>query len=129
MRYSKKIKFIISGCFVALVGISLLYIFTELLHIWYLLSSTLAFFVALGINFFLQKTWAFQNKEKKIRAQMGLFFMNALLNLGLNTFLMYCMVSVLGFNHIFSQMFVMIALAIMNYTIYSLYIFRTPPHN
>lgn len=128
-QHSKKIKFAISGCIVAVVGISVLYVLTELLDIWYLLSSTIAFFIAIIVNFILQKTWAFQDKDTKIRSQMGLFFMNALLNLGLNTLFMYYLVSVFGVHHILSQMFVMVALAVMNYTIYSVCIFRTPPHN
>lgn len=128
-QHSKKVRFAVSGCIVALVGISVLFILTELLQVWYLFSSTIAFFVAIIINFVLQKTWAFQDRVKKIRSQMVLFFMNALLNLGLNTLLMYYLVTVLGLNHIFSQMSVMVALAIMNYTLYSLYIFRTQSHN
>lgn len=123
-KYAKVIRFIISGSFVAFVGLAVLHVFTEWFHVWYLFSSTISFFVALFLNFLLQKYWTFQGNDGKIHVQGGLFFLNALLYLALNTALMYGMVDIVGIHYIFAQATVMVLLSIMNYFIYQGIIFR-----
>ena len=121
---SKIIRFITSGTIVAFVGISLLHIFTEWFGFWYLLSSTISFVVAITLNFCLQKFWTFKNKDKNIHMQGSLFFLNALLNLALNTALMYGMVDVVGIHYLLAQAVTMVLLSVMNYFIYQLIVFR-----
>lgn len=123
-KYAKVIRFIISGSFVAFVGLAVLHVFTEWFHVWYLFSSTISFFVALFLNFLLQKYWTFQGNDGKIHVQGGLFFLSALLYLALNTALMYGMVDIVGIHYIFAQATVMVLLSIMNYFIYQGIIFR-----
>lgn len=124
-KYAQQLRFAASGCIVALVSVFVLFFLTEVCKLWYLFSSTLAFLLGVMVNFFLQKTWTFRDKESTVTLQLGLFILNALLNLVLNTVFMYGMVDLLGAHYVVSQMLIMIALAVMNYTMYRLYIFRT----
>jgi putative flippase GtrA len=128
-RYHRILKFAVSGCIVALVSVLVLSFLTEVCKLWYLFSSTVAFLVGVMVNFFLQKTWTFRENVGEVGMQMGLFFANSLLNLVLNTVFMYGMVDLIGIQYVVSQMLIMVALAVMNYTMYRLFIFRTPISN
>lgn len=126
ITHKRFVRFIISGSTVAVIGILILFILVDLLKIWYLLSSTIAFFVTLVVNFILQKFWTFEDNAGKMHMQMSLFFLNALMNLVLNTVLMYGMVDMLRVHHLLAQGVVMGVLAVVNYTVYRVYIFRIP---
>ena len=128
-KKSQLIRFVISGTFVALVGLFTLFILVDLFNIWYLLSSVVAFMITIVVNFLLQKFWTFKNSESNTTKQFVLFCLSSLLYLVLNIVLMYGMVDIIGIHHLFSQGIVMVILACLNYTIYSLYIFRTPRRN
>lgn len=124
-RYAQFIKFAISGCIVAVVNLSSLYLFTDLLGIWYLTSSFLAYIMSFFVNFFLQKYWTFEDHALEgTTFKIGIFFINSLVNLGLNTVLMYALVDGLHIWYLLAQCVAIGILMLMNYTVYRLYIFR-----
>jgi putative flippase GtrA len=125
-RYHRIGKFAVSGGVSAVISLAVFITLTEVFSVWYLGASISAYAVSFFINFFMQKTWTFRNKEGVVHMQMGLFFVNSLFNLFLNTFLMYRMVDILKIHHIVAQVLVIGLLAVMNYTMYRLYIFRAP---
>ncbi len=99
----------------------------EVLHVWYLIASVSGYLASFFVNFFMQKYWTFRNKDTQVvHVQMGLFFANSLLNLALNAAFMYGLVDVLGVHHIPAYILVVGTLAVMNYTLYRMYIFRSP---
>lgn len=124
-RYGRFIKFVCSGGIVAVVNLSALYLFTDILAIWYLTSSLLAYTISFFVNFFLQKFWTFEDRAHEgTTFKIGIFFLNSLLNLALNTLLMYALVDGLGLWHMLAQCIVIGILMGMNYTVYRLYIFQ-----
>lgn len=129
IRHGRRIaKFAISGGISAVVSLSTLWVLTEHAGIYYLLSSFVAYCLSFFTNFFLQKLWAFRDLEReKTTIKMGLFLANSVLNLALNIFLMHVLVDYLHVWYLAAQCLVIGTLAIMNYTIYRLYIFRSVP--
>ena len=55
-------KFAIAGLIFAIVNILILYILTDFLGIYYILSAIIAFFLGSTGNFLLNKIWTFQEK-------------------------------------------------------------------
>lgn len=124
-RYHKTGRFLISGGLAAGTNLTLLYILTDWFGIWYLISSAIAFGVAFCISFTLQKFWTFQDRSREeMHFQAGLFFMFALINLGLNTICLYYLVEFTRLHYLVAQIIVSIFIAIENYFIYQRLIFR-----
>jgi len=125
-KYIRIGKFLIAGGTASVTNLATFIVLTEFFGVWYLMASVSSYIVSFFVNFYMQRAWTFKNKANQVHAQMGLFFANSLLNLVLNTAIMYGMVDIIGVHPIISQTFVIGLLAIMNYTIYRLIIFREP---
>ncbi len=103
-RYSKAARYVISGGVAATLDLALLYFFTTVCDIWYLASALLAFLIAVGVSFMLQKFWTFADATThRLRSQMSLFFVVMCVNLGLNTLLMFLFVEYGGVPYLGAQ--------------------------
>src|SRR3989344_3595798 len=56
-KYKTLVKYFFSGGAAVVVNLSFLYFLTEVLVLWYVISSIIAFFISLLTGFFLQKFW------------------------------------------------------------------------
>ena len=118
------VKSIFVGCVSATTDLSLIFIFTDLLHWHYWISANVAFFIAVLVNFSLQKFWTFGNSESKGTGfQAFKFSLNALLNLVVNSILIYVLVSVFGIWYLLAQAMITLMLFLFNFAIYRFYIF------
>jgi putative flippase GtrA len=125
-RFKLYIKYLISGGTAFLVDIALLYLMTHYGGIHYLWSAVLAFSGAFFVSFFMQKFWTFRDNEKKgIARQMYKYFAVGIMNLGLNTALMYLFVDKLKIWYILAQVIATALIAITSFLIYNFYIFNT----
>lgn len=124
-RYARVWRFIASGGTSAVVDLGLLYVFTERLGLHYLLSAALAFIAAFFVSFTLQKFWTFQDTTTDtVHIQVSLSFTIAVINLGLNTVLMYFFVDVAGLWYMTAQIIVGILLAFESFFILKFFIFK-----
>ena len=89
-------KYCLGGGVAFLVDLSLLYIFTEYLHLWYIYSATLSFVITAVVNYTIQKYWTFKNDSRQIFRQLTIFISIQILGLILNNILLYCLVEFLG---------------------------------
>ncbi len=122
---NRLLRFIVAGCTAAFSQIFLLFIFTEIFGIWYLYSSILSFLVALVISFILQKFWAFRDREiTGAHVQFVKYTLVAISGLLLNTFLMYVLVAGVGFWYIIAQFVSGIVIAVHNFVLYRIFIFK-----
>lgn len=112
-------RFITSGGLVTCVNIGVLYVLEAWFGVWYLYASIVSFLCCVVVNFLLQKYWVFVMKgtEKQV-FEMTQFLLIALLNLVLNTVLMYSLVSILGIYYVFAQVFCILVLSVLNYFLY-----------
>ncbi len=83
-------KYFVSGAAAAFVDLGLLFMLTEYGGLHYLFSVIGAFVVAFVVSFVLQKFWTFRDHSTEgIHGQLAMYLVIALINLGLNTLLVY----------------------------------------
>jgi putative flippase GtrA len=125
-RHRKVTKFLISGGTAAFVDLVILYFLTDILGWWYLLSAVIAFLVAFGVSFNLQKRWTFRDySDDRFFRQLVLYLSFSLfVNLILNTFLLYLFVDFLGVWYLLSQVIVSLLIAVLSFFVYGKLIFK-----
>jgi len=112
-------KYIFSGVIASIVMFCSLAFFREVLGIWYLYSSTLAFVLSFITSFLLQKFWTFGNIEgSNIHKQLLLFLIVSLINLGINGLGMFILVDYLGVWYLIAQFFVTASIAGWSFFLY-----------
>jgi len=118
-------KFLISGGVVAVTELALLYLFTDIVGIWYLFSLVLAFTISFFVSFTLQKFWTFEDKEKgTLRLQLSVYLFVALADLAINAILLYVLVEFFGIWYLWAQVPVYGVIALLNFLIYKFIIFK-----
>lgn len=118
-------KSVISGGITAIADLSLLFMFREILHLSYWLSINAAFAAAILINFSLQKFWTFSSRDwDGAHRQFMKFFLVALGNMALNSFLMFLLSVVLGLWYLGAQILTMGMLAVVNFALYRRFVFN-----
>lgn len=119
------LKSVLSGCVTAVADFAFLFIFHKLLGWEQLLSVNVAFALAILINFSLQKFWTFSDKDLSVaHKQFAKFLAISAINFFINGAIMYVLVSILGVWYIAAQVLVMVGLAIMNFTLYRIFVFK-----
>ena len=123
-RYQRLLRYLMAGGTAATVDLLLLYIFTDIFGIYYLLSAVLAFLVAFAVSFTLQKFWTFQDHSTdRVHTQAVAYFFIAGGNLLLNTVLMYVLVDGYGVWYLLAQFIISGLIAFGSFFI-SRYLFR-----
>ncbi|MCK5511108.1 GtrA family protein [Candidatus Parcubacteria bacterium] len=124
IKYKIYIKYVISGCTGAFVNLATLFILTEFVHVYYLLSAIVAFFVSLAVGFNLQKRWTFRDNNKKVFKQVALYFVITGANLLINMVLLYFLVEKLNVWYMLAQVVIYGSLSIFSFISYKFLVFR-----
>jgi putative flippase GtrA len=80
------------------------------------LSNSVGFVIAATNNYFLNKYFTFQNSNNQIVFQFFSFFGIALIGLGINLFLLYCLQTYTKLNFYFSKIIATSIVFIWNFT-------------
>lgn len=88
-------KYYLVGASGILVNLGILFVLTEFVGLWYLLSSTIAIYTSITSNFLLNKAWTFRDTVIKQRGFLmyGKFIGVSLVGMGIQ----------LGFNYLFVE--------------------------
>ncbi|MEK9208603.1 MAG: GtrA family protein [Patescibacteria group bacterium] len=120
------IRYLLGGLFVFMVSIGLLYLFVDVLGVWYLWGTTAAFVLSMGISFSVQKYWTFRSHSTSgLPVQMGAYAVLQVVNLGANDLLMYIAVGKIGIPHLIAQVGTMGTIAVWSFLAYR-YLFVRP---
>ncbi|MES2437250.1 MAG: GtrA family protein [Patescibacteria group bacterium] len=120
------LKFCLAGSIGAGTQLFFLYLFTDVFHIWYLQSGIYAFALSIVVSFILQKWWTFSHDPlNKINVEIGLYLANALINVVLNTLILYILVDILHAYYLVAQIIASLLIAVLSYFIYKHFIFRS----
>ena len=123
-RNQRLFRYLTAGGTSAVVDLGLLYIFTDIFDIHYLISAVIAFLASFAVSFALQKFWTFQDHSvEHVHRQATVYFIVAAVNLLLNTILMYVLVDIVHVWYIFSQILASGLIACESFFI-SRYIFK-----
>lgn len=86
------------------IDFGLLYVFTQYLGIFYLLSATLSFFISLVANYFLSILWVFPNDPSQRKKQIILFIIIGFSGLLLNLLIIWILSDLLGVFYLISKL-------------------------
>ncbi len=112
-------RFGVSGLSCVLLNILILYAATAYGHIWYLYSSVCAFVLSQFASFLLNKLWTFESRTLDgAHRQLVYHFTIALINLGINTVLVYFFVEKLGLWYVLAQALASLLIAFESYFAY-----------
>ncbi len=124
-QFYKIIRYVISGGSAAAVTIGTLYICTSKLHIWYLYSSVIAYCFGVCVSFTLQKFWTFSHHSlENIHNEMVLYFLIMIVNLGVNSLLIYFFVDVLKIQYLIAGLLAAGLIAIFSFPVYKKFVFK-----
>ncbi len=118
-------RFLVSGGTAALVLLVILYISTDVFHIWYLASSVIAFACAFLTSFTLHKFWTFRDRHVgRLPKQVASHLVVGGINLLLNTAFLFVLVEYVRIHYLLSQILVSGSLAVASFFIYKHFIFH-----
>jgi putative flippase GtrA len=124
----KLLRYLMSGGSATAVNFAVLYVLTEKVGFHYLVSVVFAFMTALCVSFVLQKFWTFKDVTKEgVHRQAVIYGFVAIVNTGINVFLVYLLVEYGGLHYMFAQFFSSGFIAFESYFIYQLFIFKKRP--
>ena len=116
-------------CAGGVVGVSAfyisMYVLTEFLGVWYIISATIAWVLNWGCNFLMQKFWTFGNKDSKaVPKQLTAYFGMAIgFWLG-GTVALYLLVEYGHLHYLVAQIIIMVITSMISYVVTSR-IFKT----
>lgn len=129
LKYLIILRYIVSGSTAFAVNFVFLYIFTEVFGIWYLSSAILSFTFSLIVSFLLQKIWTFQNKDmEKADRQLSFYLVITIVNLAVNTILMYWFVGKMEIHYLLAQIITSIIISLYSFLIYKHFVFKVRPN-
>lgn len=95
-------RYLFVGGFAAIVNIGSLYIFTEFLHLYYLISNILGFLLGLTTNYLLSKWLIFVDSELNKVIEFIIYAIIGVIGLGIDTFFVW-LITNLGIYYIISK--------------------------
>ncbi|HCM43461.1 MAG: hypothetical protein UY39_C0018G0014 [Candidatus Kaiserbacteria bacterium GW2011_GWC2_49_12] len=120
------VRFLISGGLATGVNLLTLYFLANVVGLWYLTSSIVAFFVGFVVSFTLQKFWTFKDHRKDIIGrQLVIYLAIVLVNLILNTALVYVFVEYMALWPLVAQALAALIIAFEGFFAYKYFVFRT----
>ena len=108
-------KYAVVGGIATVVDMGLLYILTEFVSVFYLLSATISFLIAAVVNYSINKAWTFKNKSAKVAKQFGVFFFFAVIGAGLNLFFLYVFTEYFHLWYMYSKLIATFIVFIWNF--------------
>jgi len=87
-----------------IVDFSSLFIFTEFLNIYYLISAAIAFLLGLTINYILSIVWVFSKRTfRNKRFEFGIFALIGIVGLGFNELFIWFFTEHIHFHYLLSK--------------------------
>ncbi len=120
----KFIKFGIVGASGIIIDFGVTYLCKEIIKIQKYIANAIGFTIAATSNFILNRIWTFQNKNPEITVQFFKFFGISLIGLGINTIILYILVSKFKKNFYLSKLFAIGVVVIWNFFINLIFTFN-----
>ena len=114
---AQTIKYFLVGGIGVGVNLGLLYVLTDFLGIWYILSQGMAIAVSITNNFFLHRYWTFKNEivEPKTLERYIKFFIVSVVGMCIQLGLTFVLVENFGIYYLYAAVLSIIAASAFNY--------------
>ena len=97
-------RYIFVGGIAAVVNIGMLYVFTDICHIYYLISNVISFILGLTVNYILSKKFVFQDDVSMSKSkEFTLYAIIGVLGLGIDTLFMWIFTSIASLHYLVSK--------------------------
>jgi len=103
--FFKFIKFGIVGFSGLFIDFGITYLAKEKLNIPKYIANAIGFLMAATSNYVLNRVWTFQSKNPEVMVEFTEFFLISLIGLGLNTLLLWILVSKFKLNFYLAKVF------------------------
>lgn len=119
------LRYIIVGGIAFLVDFGSLYILTDYIGIYYLISAAIAFILGLIANYFFSISWVFNKRTFDNKPfEFGVFAIIGIMGLGLNEILIWFFTAELSFYYLISKILTAIIILFWNFFARKLTLFR-----
>jgi putative flippase GtrA len=121
--FFKFLKFGIVGASGMIIDFGLTYLFKEIIKIQKYIANAIGFTAAATTNYFLNRIWTFQSTDPAVTMQFLKFFFVSLIGLGINTLILYILVSKYKKNFYLSKLIAIAVVILWNFTVNLLFTF------
>lgn len=98
------LRYIFVGGFAAVINIGSLYIFTDVLHIYYLISNVISFILGLLCNYILSKLLIFTTEKQMNKfIEFITYAIIGVIGLGLDTLIIWLATNIIGIYYMLSK--------------------------
>jgi putative flippase GtrA len=111
----KFIRFSVVGGSGVFVDFGITYVFKEWLRVQKYLANAIGFTVAASTNYVLNRIWTFQSHNPEIAVEYLKFILISLIGLGINTLILWILVSRFRQNFYLSKLFAIGVVTIWNF--------------
>ena len=118
------VLYVVFGILTTVVNILVYYIFSDMLHVNYIVSNIIAWFLSVLFAYITNRIWVFESKSSNIIKEISLFFGGRLFSGFIDTTLLYVMVDILLIGDFISKIITQIIVVILNYVISKLVVFK-----
>lgn len=101
--YIQFFRYFFVGGFAFIIDFGLLFVFTSLLGVNYLISAAIGFSAGLIVNYILSRVWVFSKSQYNNTTAFLLFTLIGVAGLGLNEIIMFVCTGVFGLWYMFSK--------------------------
>lgn len=113
--FKQILKFGVVGGIAFLVDYVLLFVLTEYLNVYYLISSTISFIVSLVVNYILSIYWVFDVKKKQTIKEIALFVFLSTIGLGINQVILYVGEDIFSIHYMICKLFATFVVMVYNF--------------
>jgi putative flippase GtrA len=111
----KLIKFLVVGFIGLGVDFGITFLLKERVKVQKYLSNSIGFIIAASSNYILNRTWTFHSKNPDILLEYSHFLFIAIIGLGINSLVLWLLVSRFKYNFYFSKLIATIVTTFWNF--------------
>jgi putative flippase GtrA len=120
----KFLRFGIVGASGVIVDFGFTYLCKEILKIQKYIANAIGFTIAASSNYILNRVWTFHSQNPEIAIEYGKFLFISLIGLGINTLILWTLVSKFNKNFYVSKLFAIAIVTVWNFCINLIFTFH-----
>ena len=120
----KFIKFGVVGASGVIVDFSFTYLGKEIIKIQKYIANAIGFTIAASTNYLLNRIWTFHSQNPEIGIEYSKFLLISLIGLGINTFILWTLVSKMKWNFYVSKLFAIGVVTLWNFAFNMMFTFK-----